>query len=137
MSDSPETSETGTQDPSETSERLSPQAEASMQGVEAEPQEELPQNPYDPAQFDASQISSEDVEYFSECRRISNLPIDEQWPEWEKLTGTMSANDRSRRSPYSGVDGDGVYIFPPWGNDVFRIHRPDKTRNLDDLIRDN
>jgi len=99
LSDSPETSETGTPDASENSERLSPRAEASMQGIEAESQQELPENPYDPAQFDASQISSEDVELFSECRRSSNLPDDQQWPEWEKLTGTMAQMILAAKTP--------------------------------------
>lgn len=124
MSDSPETSEIGAPEAPETSENLSPRAEASIQGVEDEPQEELSENPYDPDQFDASQVPSEDVDYFNDCRRISNLPQEEQWPEWEKLTGSMSEKDMSRRSIFTGVDGNGVSIFPPWGNDVFRIHRP-------------
>ena len=122
MSDNPETSETKLPEPEEISESLSAKGEASMQG-----NDDLSENPYDPSDFDASQISSGDVQYFGECRRISNLPEEEQWSEWEKLTGAMNSKDMSARGAYLGVDGKGVNVYPPWGRDVFRIHRSDSS----------
>lgn len=122
MSDNPETSETKLPEPAESSESLSAKGEASIQG-----NDDLPENPYDPADFDASQISSDDVEYFGECRRISNLPEEEQWSEWEKLTGAMNSKDLNARGAYLGLDGKGVNVYLPWGRDVFRIHRSGST----------
>lgn len=119
MTDSQETGETGATETQDFDKPLSERGEISMQGPE-----EMPENPYNPEQFDASQISGEDVEYFGECRRISNLPAEEQWAEWEQLTSGMSSKELQARSLYTGASDKGVYIYPPWGDDVFFIQRP-------------